>query len=83
MVIVDLCTYNPLQLLISDMGGYEFPTMCIAIILCNDSNDNGNVFKSFITIYGSCAKLTMFALSVCWLVALPMLVYLNLTNIVL
>ncbi len=82
MVTVDSCTYNTLQLLISHIGGCEFPTICIALILYNDSNDNVNVFKSFITIYGSCVKLTMFPLSVCWLVVLPLLVYLNLTNIV-
>ncbi len=34
------------------------------IVLDNDSNDNGNVFKSFIALSRSCAKLT-FPLSAC------------------
>jgi len=79
MVTIDWLTYNNLQVLTNYIGGCELPTKCIAIVLDNDSNDNGNVFKSFIALSRSCAKLT-FPLSACWLVVLILLVYFNLTN---
>ncbi len=47
MVTTNLCTYNNLQLLINSIGGCELPTKCVAIVSYNDSNDDGNVYKSF------------------------------------
>jgi hypothetical protein len=80
MVTINWLTYNNLQVLTNYIGGCELPTKCIAIVLDNDSNDNGNVSKSFIALLRSCAKLTTFPVSACWLVVLVLLVYFNLTN---
>jgi hypothetical protein len=65
MVITYLCTCNNLQCLSNSIGGCKLSTKCTPIMLDNNYNDNGNVFKSFITFSGSCAKLTMFPLSAC------------------
>jgi hypothetical protein len=71
-----------LKLLTNSTGGCELPTKCIAIVLDNDYNGDGNVSRSFTTLSRSCAKITTFPLSACWHVMLPLLVYLNLTNMV-
>jgi hypothetical protein len=65
MVITNLRTYNNFQLLTNFTCGCELPTKCIAIISYSDSNDDGNVFKSFTALLGSCANFTTFPLSAC------------------
>ncbi len=65
MVITHLRTCYNLQVLSNSIGGCKLSTKCTTIILDNDYNDNGNVSKSFITLLGSCAKLTTFPLSAC------------------
>jgi hypothetical protein len=62
MVTTYLRTYNNLQLLIKSIGGCELPTKCIARGSDNDSNDIGNVSRSFTAFSGSCAK---FPLNAC------------------
>ncbi len=64
------------------MGVCELPTKWIATMSDNDSNDNGNVSKSFIALSGSCAKLITFPFNACWLVFPPSFKYLNLINMV-
>jgi hypothetical protein len=51
-------------------------------MLDNDSNDNGNMSKSFITLSGSCEKLTTFPFNACWPVFHPLFENLNLINMV-
>jgi hypothetical protein len=65
MVTIDLCTYNNLQLLTNYINECELPTKCTTIVSNNDYNDNVNVYRSFITLLGSCAKLITFPLSAC------------------
>jgi len=64
-ITTDLCTYNSLKLLTNSTGGCELPTKCIAIVLDNDYNGDGNVSRSFTTLSRSCAKITTFPLSAC------------------
>jgi hypothetical protein len=52
------------------------------MVLLNDFNDDGNLSRSFIALLGFCTKLIIFLLSACWHVIPPLLVYLNLTNMV-
>jgi hypothetical protein len=68
--------------LANSIGGCELKTKCIAIILVNDSNDDGNVSRIFIALSTFCAKLTIFPLSARWPIVPPLLVYHNLTNMV-
>jgi hypothetical protein len=65
MVTTNLHMYNNLQFLTNSTSGCELPTKCTAIVLDNDYNDDGNVFKSFTALLGSCAKLTTFPLNAC------------------
>jgi hypothetical protein len=50
MVTTNLRTYNNLQLLINFIGQCELPTKCATIVSDNDSNVDGNVYKSFTTL---------------------------------
>jgi hypothetical protein len=77
-----LHTYNSSQFLISFIGGYELPTKCITMVSINDFNDDGTLFRSFITLSRFCTKFNIFHLSACWHVIPPLLVCLNLTNMV-
>jgi hypothetical protein len=65
MVTTYLHTYNNLQLLTNSTSGCELPTKCTTIVSDNDSNDDGDVYKSFIALLGFCAKLTTFLFSAC------------------
>ncbi len=51
-------------------------------MLNNDSNDNGNMSKSFIALSRACEKLTTFPFNACWLVFPPLFEYLNSINMV-
>jgi hypothetical protein len=82
LMSIYLHTYNSLQILISSIGGYELPTKCITMVLVNDFNDDGNLSRSFIALSGFSTKLVIFPLSACCHVILPLLVYINLTNMV-
>jgi len=82
MVIVDLSTYNNLQFLINFIGGCGLPTKCIIVILINISNDDDNVFKTFITLSRFCSKLAIFPLSGCWHVVPPLMVSFYLIDMV-
>ncbi len=64
MVTTYLHIYNNLRLLTNSTSGCELPTKC-TIIVSDNSNDDGNVSRSFIALSGSCAKLTTFLLSAC------------------
>jgi hypothetical protein len=64
MLITYLSKYNNLQLLISSTNQCEFPKKCVGIISFNDFNHDGNVFRNFITLSRSCAKIIMFLLNV-------------------
>ncbi len=50
--------------------------------ISHDFNDDGNMFISFIALLGFCTKLVIFPLNACWHVIPPLLIYLNLTNMV-
>ncbi len=64
MVTTSLHIYNSLHLLTNFTCVCELPTKCNAIVSNNNSNDNGNMSRSFIAILDqSYAKLTMFPLS--------------------
>jgi hypothetical protein len=64
MLITYLCKYNNLQHLISSIDQCELPKKSVGIISFNDFNHDGNVFRNFIALLGSCAKIIMFILSV-------------------
>jgi hypothetical protein len=64
MVTTYLHIYKSLQLLTNFICVCELPTKSSAIVSNNNSNDNGNMFRSFIAILGqSYAKLIMLPLS--------------------
>jgi hypothetical protein len=64
MVTKYLHIYKSLQLLTNFICVCELPTKCSAIVSNNNSNDNGNMSRSFITILGQFyAKHTMLPLS--------------------
>jgi hypothetical protein len=48
--MANFCTYRSLHIFIDSMGGCELPTKWIATMSNNDSDDNGNVSKSFIAL---------------------------------
>jgi hypothetical protein len=84
MVTIDLCTYDSLQFLINPIGGCELPTKCTSCNNINqhDSNDDCNVSKTFIAFSRFCAKFIILSLIACWHVVPPLLVYLDLTDMV-
>jgi len=57
MLITYLCKYNNLQLFISFIDQCELSKKCVGIISFNDFNHDGNVFKFFIALSRSCAKI--------------------------
>ncbi len=63
------------------MGVYELPMKWIVTMSDNESNDSGNMSKSFIALLGSCAKLTTFPFNACWLVFLPYYLRVLLTHV--
>ncbi len=82
-VDVNIFTYiYSSQFLISSIGGYELPTKCITMVLINVFNDDGNLSRSLIALSRFCTKFIIFPLNACWHVIPPLLVYLNLTNMV-
>jgi hypothetical protein len=76
MIIIYLCKYNNLQLFISSIDQCELPKKCVGIISYHD----GNVFRNFIALSGSYAKIIMFLLSAYWPIVPPLLVCFKLTN---
>jgi len=64
--------YKSLHIFTNSMGGWVLPTKWIASMSDNDSNDNGNMSKSFTTFLGSCEKLTTFPFNACWCIFPPL-----------
>ncbi len=64
------------------MRGWELPMKWTTKMSNNDSNDNGNMSKSFIALSRSCEKLITFPFNACWLAFPPLFEYLNFINMV-
>jgi hypothetical protein len=60
-------TYKSLHIFTDSMEGWVLPTKWTTTMLDNESNNNGNMSKSFRTLSGSCEKLTTFPFKTCWL----------------